>query len=416
LADAGTRRRVGLSNSIRTPNTRSTRDKRGGSVSANQDGPDQFIKGDNMKKILVFLAVSLALVTAATAAFIEEGDTGGAQRAPQVWHPPSFPPDICNAADAVRSMVRNVEIGDPSRRMGVEVYPVRQKSWPGDSGIRSLSDALSDRDLEVREQGGGSVPWVSVRNDSRRPVLLVAGEILSGGKQNRIVAADFLVPPHSDWTDVSVFCGERSRWSDGSAFFKSSGGFAPAQMRDQLARGTNQSEVWSEAKKTLDETGAQNRTEDLSDVYSKGKIAETLRCFHNHHWVDFPRDTIGMVVTSGPRVLGVEIFPNTGVFRDNWRSVLNSYLAHYGPVRTFCGKESADIYYPNSRKEIAEDALRALADAGFDGGAIAGMGCGVRVRSPGLSGQVLTSGGVLIHAGAVGGPSIIPVMPKGGVE
>ena len=49
-------------------------------------------------------------------------------------------------------------------------------------------------------------------NNSDRPLLLLAGEIVTGGKQDRVIGADRLVPPKSDPIDLSVFCVEPGRW------------------------------------------------------------------------------------------------------------------------------------------------------------------------------------------------------------
>src|SRR4029077_20934246 len=60
------------------------------------------------------------------------------------------------------------------------------------------------RDAEVNRLGLG--------NNSKRPLLLLAGEIVTGGKQDRVIGKDRIVPPESDPVDLSVFCVEPGRW------------------------------------------------------------------------------------------------------------------------------------------------------------------------------------------------------------
>src|SRR6202043_1491513 len=49
-------------------------------------------------------------------------------------------------------------------------------------------------------------------NNSKRPLLLLAGEIVTGGKQDRVIGKDRIVPAESDPVDLSVFCVEPGRW------------------------------------------------------------------------------------------------------------------------------------------------------------------------------------------------------------
>src|SRR5512147_764239 len=61
--------------------------------------------------------------------------------------------------------------------------------------------------------GGGEVNRLVLVNNSNRPLLLLAGEIVTGGKQDRVIGKDRIVPAHSDPVDLSVFCVEPGRWT-----------------------------------------------------------------------------------------------------------------------------------------------------------------------------------------------------------
>ena len=56
-------------------------------------------------------------------------------------------------------------------------------------------------------------------NNSKRPLLLLAGEIVTGGKQDRVIAKDRIVPAGGDPVDLSVFCIEPGRWTESSEKF-----------------------------------------------------------------------------------------------------------------------------------------------------------------------------------------------------
>ena len=141
----------------------------------------------------------------------------------------------------------------------------------GATPFLTLDEGIKSGQVEVTEAGRvqglvrprpGSNPWPDVRmrgdqvntlvlvNNSDRPLLLLAGEIVTGGKQDRVIAKDRIVPPGSDPIDLSVFCIEPGRWVESSATF---GGTAksPAEsfmvqptVRQQAMVAKNQQQVW----------------------------------------------------------------------------------------------------------------------------------------------------------------------------
>lgn len=84
-------------------------------------------------------------------------------------------------------------------------------------------------------------------NNSDRPLLLLAGEIVTGGKQDRVIGADRLVPPKSDPIDLSVFCVEPGRWVGQSLEFTSmKSQMAQPSVRMPAMAAKNQQQVWNQ--------------------------------------------------------------------------------------------------------------------------------------------------------------------------
>ena len=97
---------------------------------------------------------------------------------------------------------------------------------------------------------GDQVNTLVLLNNSDKPLLLLAGEIVTGGKQDRIVGKDRIVPAQSDPIDLGVFCIEHGRWTEDTAAFRPSAS-APAQslmvqpsVRAKAMVDKNQQEVW----------------------------------------------------------------------------------------------------------------------------------------------------------------------------
>src|SRR5882762_11257341 len=130
----------------------------------------------------------------------------------------------------------------PIRSGNLTVFPVvASKSYDTvefltlDEGLRSgdvvVTEAGQARGL-IRHRHGepvihpmrdAEVNRLVLVNNSKRPLLLLAGEIVTGGKQDRVIGKDRIVPPESDPVDLSVFCVEPGRWVATSEHFGTSG-------------------------------------------------------------------------------------------------------------------------------------------------------------------------------------------------
>jgi hypothetical protein len=72
---------------------------------------------------------------------------------------------------------------------------------------------------QVRPVTGAEVNRLVLVNNSKHPLILLAGEVVTGGKQDRVVGKDRIVPAESDPVDLSVFCVEHGRWVETSTKF-----------------------------------------------------------------------------------------------------------------------------------------------------------------------------------------------------
>jgi ARG/rhodanese/phosphatase superfamily protein len=98
---------------------------------------------------------------------------------------------------------------------------------------------------------GDQVNTLVLVNNSDKPLLLLAGEIVTGGKQDRVIAKDRIVPAGNDPIDLGVFCIEPGRWTEDTATFRGSAK-APAQsmmvqptVRAKAMVEKDQQEVWN---------------------------------------------------------------------------------------------------------------------------------------------------------------------------
>lgn len=100
------------------------------------------------------------------------------------------------------------------------------------SPLMLLDEALEKGFALITEAGEeGHVPFLLLCNKGTMPILILDGEELVGGKQNRVVNTTILAPPGCELT-IPVACMEQGRWRQNStAFGPGKRFFAPGQGR-----------------------------------------------------------------------------------------------------------------------------------------------------------------------------------------
>ncbi|HEY6969154.1 MAG TPA: DUF6569 family protein [Candidatus Angelobacter sp.] len=149
----------------------------------------------------------------------------------------------------------------PISHGNLTIFPVVAGKTHDTSDFITLDEGIHSGEVVVTEVGnmhtmvrrppqqyhppsGAQVNTLVLVNNSKRPLILLAGEIVTGGKQDRIVGKDRIIAPESDPVDLSVFCVEHGRWTETSSKFESRSYLmaAPAVRGKALAK--NQQQVW----------------------------------------------------------------------------------------------------------------------------------------------------------------------------
>jgi hypothetical protein len=265
---------------------------------------------------------------------------------------------------------------DPITYENISIFPVVTSNREDTSAFLTLDEGLSNGEVVVSEQGaaglartrgnrsdaipdyrtGPSVNQLVLVNRGKRPLLLLAGELVSGGKQDRIIAKDRIVAPGAEPLPLDVFCVEHGRWSSGSQFAASRTIVHPS-VREQAALKQNQNDVWSAVRggTTANLSGNPNQPAPASPRVSSGVIADTIASnaptqsyakiyessrvgtsveeFVAQLQKRFDKSTsglnservVGVVVAYGGEVAWSDIFASRELFDHYWPKLLRSY-------------------------------------------------------------------------------------------
>ena len=246
--------------------------------------------------------------------------------------------------------------------------------------LESLDEALGRGKVMIRETGqGGTVNTLLLENHGERAVFILAGEILAGAKQDRILQQDVILPAGGKPVPVAAFCVEHGRWREQSAAFYSEKAAAPLAVRQAAQASKNQSVVWQEVASNNAALAVQASTGSLSETYKRGRVVTVRKAFIDA-LARLPRafpSAQGVVVVVNGRVVGADLFQDPRLFAGLWAKLLDSYIAEAArreaePAATV--PETAEAYLARARQ------------ARVTLGPAPGLGSQLSLDGPGLKG------------------------------
>ena len=192
---------------------------------------------------------------------------------------------------------------------------------------------------------GAEVNRLVLTNNSDRPLILLAGEIVTGGKQDRVVGRDRIVPAKGDPIDLDVFCVEPHRWIETSARFGGLG-FAMAQpsVRLKAMAEKDQQAVWNEVAKSrasvaeavpppsaraIQATSSYAMTMDNAAVKERvNAVAGPLERSYEHLMRELrAQKAVGAVVAVNGQIVWADVFASASLLEKYWPKLVRSYAA-----------------------------------------------------------------------------------------
>ena len=101
-------------------------------------------------------------------------------------------------------------VSDPQSYDNLSVYFIHGKSADGPVPL-TLQEALEKGSVRVLETG--AVNELKIENTGSEEVFIQAGDIVKGGRQDRVLSLSFVLPPKSGEVPIAAFCVEHGRWS-----------------------------------------------------------------------------------------------------------------------------------------------------------------------------------------------------------
>lgn len=280
-----------------------------------------------------------------------------------------------NSTNPIRADWR---VGDPISYSGLTIFPVLSDATVSADGFITLDEGLKSGEVVVTEMSarestpgrvipgvsqtnvrsqarvntrmqastGAQVNQLALVNKSGKMLILIAGEILTGGKQDRICARDRIVPPTDSAIPLDVFCVEHGRWTGAGSFSANThlavdgangapkpsagggggGGMANISVREKAEARKSQEEVWGKVADTVKVSEAPPASGTLNGAYQDEKVSKKIQDYENRLSTGLGgRNVIGIVVALGGRVVSADVFADSALFQQYRPKLLRSY-------------------------------------------------------------------------------------------
>jgi hypothetical protein len=271
-------------------------------------------------------------------------------------------------------------IGEPVTYETLTVFPVLSSQDAYTADFETLDAALASGAAVVAEQGayirrsrsgdveptpvissGPQVNQLVLVNRGKKPLLLLAGEVVSGGKQDRIIGKDRIIPAGAKPLPLDVFCVEHSRWTGGNDTFAAAKTMVHPTVREQAAVDQDQQKVWAAVRGDTAAARAREQadlssnlavappaissqqlsrvmasaapTEGYRSIYQSAAVGPSVENFALEVERRFNRSTsglkdehvVGVIIAFGGEVAWSDIFASSQLFDAYWPKLLRSY-------------------------------------------------------------------------------------------
>lgn len=268
----------------------------------------------------------LSLASVAVVATIAVGNGGGSRSSPPA------------PVDPARALSDHTRLLDPIQVASLTVTPIVSTRDVADANVAAmtvLDEAMPKKLVTITEKG--DVNNLVLTNNADQPLFVMSGEVIIGGRQDRIIGRNTIIPPKTT-QDVPVFCVEHGRWTGNSSEFTTAKALAHGRLRGK-ASFASQQDVWDEVsvkngqRKTESATGtyrqiAAQQSDGTLDVMQRqldGALARLSAADRSK--------LVGFAVALNGKVASVDVFNSPALFDKLETKLLHSYLTEAVDVK-----------------------------------------------------------------------------------
>ena len=275
-------------------------------------------------------------------------------------------------AAMVRAQGSN-RISAPYTYKNLTIFLIHGKDERSGKNVLTLQEAMEMKVLRVYETS--DVNELEVENISKfYDVFIQSGDIVKGGKQDRVLAVSIMIPARSGRITISAFCVESGRWEKRSGeevgqFSSSNDRLVTKDLKLAAAKPGAQSEVWnkvSEAQARLGKSvggsvSSRTSASSLQLSLENGKVVATSAEYKRQlqNVINGKSDVIGYAFSINGRLNSADIYSSNALFKKLWLKMLKASTIE--AVADANGRKAVESAKPADVSALIVDADKAKA-------------------------------------------------------
>jgi hypothetical protein len=233
---------------------------------------------------------------------------------------------------------QNTKISAPYIYKNLSVYLIYGKDAMGHKNLLSLQEAMAKDLIIVYETG--SVNELEVENVSPTfEVFIQSGDIVKGGKQDRVLAVDIILPAKSGRVTIAAYCVESGRWTprkgeDKEKFSSSNDRIVTRDLKLAANLTKSQGEVWKEVSRAQDKlssnvgttvNSAASRT-SLQLALENKEVAATTEEYIKKlaGIIDGKTNVVGYAFVINGEINSADVYASNELFKKLWPKLLRA--------------------------------------------------------------------------------------------
>lgn len=220
----------------------------------------------------------------------------------------------------------------------LQLIPVRFVGDGGSKGylpfdhMSSMQKALREKKLKINElkgSGNADVKVLEMRNMSKEAIIIQSGEIITGGKQDRIIGQTMIIPPDKQRYYVSVYCVEKNRWDKRAKPFNY---YRTADMSVRKAADVSRKQhlVWEVIDNEFKLSGKNSPTAAYKDILSQKQFLDEDSLyvkFFKEKLAQTDSSFAGFIAITGNQIIGTDLYSTKEMAMEAFENTLRSYSA-----------------------------------------------------------------------------------------
>lgn len=229
-------------------------------------------------------------------------------------------------------------ISAPYSHKNLTIFLIHGKDQTSKTNILTLQEAMERKILSVYETS--DVNELAVENVSKYfDVFIQSGDIVKGGKQDRILAVSIIIPARSGRITIEAFCVESGRWQkrgneDAGQFSSSNDRIVSKELKLAANGDRSQQEVWAKVSEAQDKlsknlggaVASANSRSSLQLSLENSKVTATADEYVRKlsGLIEGRSDVIGYAFAVNGKINSADVYVSNALFKKLWPRMLKA--------------------------------------------------------------------------------------------